>query len=51
MVLFPDASKDGRIYKKWETKAKQFGFEISNYLEKFTNKEQKASGVDIADFF
>jgi len=50
VILFPDASKDGKIYKKWEEKAKQFGFEISDYLEQYANDDQKINGVDIADF-
>ena len=50
VILFPDASKDGRIYLKWKEKGNQFGFQTSNYLEQYTNDKQKASGVDIADF-
>ena len=50
VVLFPDSSKDSRIYQKWSEKAKQFGFEVSDYLEHYTNEEQKANGLDIADF-
>jgi len=49
VILFPDASKDGRIYQKWKEKGSKFGFETSDYLEKHTNKEQKTDGVDIAD--
>ncbi len=49
VILFPDASKDGRIFKKWKEKAEQFGFQISDYLEQYTSDEQKAKGVDIAD--
>ncbi len=50
VILFPDASKDGRIYQKWNQKAAEFGFNISDLLEKETTPEQKADGVDIADF-
>lgn len=50
VILFPDSSKDSRIYQKWSEKAKQFGFEVSDYLEHYTNEEQKAKGLDIADF-
>ncbi len=50
VVLYPDASKDGRIYDKWKKKADEFGFYISDILEKETTPEQKANGVDIADF-
>jgi len=50
VILFPDASKDGRIYNKWKQKAEQFGFDCSDYLEQYATDEQKAHGVDIADF-
>ena len=50
VILFPDASKDGRIFQKWKEKGSMFGFETSDYLETHTNEEQKANGVDIADF-
>jgi len=50
VILFPDASSDSRIYKKWKQKANKFGFEISDYLEQYVNDEQKIKGVDIADF-
>lgn len=50
VILFPDASMDGKIYQKWKELAEQLGFEVSDYLEQYTNDEQKANGVDIADF-
>ena len=50
VILFPDASKDGRIFDKWKQKANEFGFQVSDYLEQNTTDEQKAIGVDIADF-
>jgi rubredoxin len=50
VILFPDASKDGRIYNKWKQKADEFGFNISDLLEKEATPGQKADGVDIADF-
>lgn len=50
VILFPDTSLDSRIYKKWSEKAKLFGFKISDYLERYTNEDQKANGLDIADF-
>ena len=50
VILFPDASRDGIIYQKWKNRAKQYGFEVSDYLEQYANDEQKANGVDIADF-
>lgn len=50
VILFPDTSKDGRIFQKWKEKGDKFGFETSDYLETHTNEEQKADGLDIADF-
>lgn len=50
VILFPDTSKDSRIYQKWSVKAEQFGFEVSDYLEHYTTEDQKAKGLDIADF-
>ncbi len=50
VTLFPDTSMDSRIYQKWSEKAKEFGFTVSDYLEHYTNEEQKANGLDIADF-
>jgi len=49
VILFPDASKDGSIYLKWKEKGNKFGFQTSDYLEQYTNEEQKAKGVDVAD--
>jgi len=49
VILFPDTSIDKRIYLKWEQKAKDFGFGISDYLEKYTTEKQKQEGADIAD--
>lgn len=49
VILFPDSSKDGRMYQKWKKKAIKYGFEISDYLEKNATTEQKANGFDIAD--
>jgi len=50
VILFPDSSMDGSMYSKWQQKAKQFGFEISDYLEGYANEVQKSNGLDIADF-
>ncbi len=49
VILFPDSSKDGRIYQKWKKKAIKYGFDISDYLENTATTEQKAHGFDIAD--
>ncbi len=51
VILFPDASENGVIYEKWERKAEQFGFDISDLLERKTSDAQKAQGFDICDFF
>ena len=50
VILFPDASKDSRIFDKWKQKAHEFGFQISDYLEQIATDKDKANGVDIADF-
>jgi len=50
VILFPDASEGSKIFKKWQQKAEQFGFKISDYLEQYTTESQKLNGVDIADF-
>lgn len=50
VILYPDASKDGTIYAKWRKKAYEFNFQISDLLERETTPEQKAEGLDIADF-
>lgn len=50
VILFPDASKDSRIYNKWLQKANEFGFDCSDYLEQYATDEQKVKGVDIADY-
>ena len=50
VVLFPDASKESKMYRKWESKALEYGFKISTYLKDYTTSEQKLLGLDIADF-
>ena len=50
VILFPDTSMDSSIYQRWSEKAKEFGFTVSDYLEHYTNEEQKSNGLDIADF-
>lgn len=51
VILFPDASKDSRIYKKWKEKADKFGFQISDYLEQHASDIEKVNGFDVADYF
>lgn len=46
VILFPDL----KAYDKWKIKADEFGFKISEYLEKTTSNEEKQLGLDIADY-
>lgn len=46
VVLFPDLNG----FEKWSVKAKEFGFKISDLLEKKATDEQKKQGLDIADY-
>ncbi len=50
VILYPDTSTDSKMFKKWEQKAIEFGLEISTFLEDNTTAEEKAEGLDIADF-
>ncbi len=50
VILYPDTSKDSKMFAKWEQKAIQYGFEISTYLKDNTTAEEKAEGLDLADF-
>lgn len=55
VVLFPDASIDGSVFRKWEEKAeklKAIGLQVqlSDYLEIHTNEQQKQAGLDLADY-
>ena len=49
VTLFPDASIEGKTFNKWKHKAKEFGFELDNFLENHVSEEQKEEGVDLAD--
>lgn len=46
VVLFPDLNG----FEKWSLKAKEFGFKVSDLLERKATNEQKAKGLDIADY-
>lgn len=46
VVLFPDLNG----FEKWSVKAKEFGFKVSDLLERKATNEQKAKGLDIADY-
>ncbi|XWW47897.1 hypothetical protein JYG30_10840 [Fibrella sp. USSR17] len=53
--LFPDLSKDGKAYARWNRVANQLnkqGYNIStsDFLENRGNDEQQAQGLDLADF-
>lgn len=57
VYVFPDLSKDGNTFKEWQDKAKKFKNEIyaikfifSDMLEKLASPEDKAKGLDIADY-
>ncbi|OWP63506.1 hypothetical protein CDA63_09015 [Hymenobacter amundsenii] len=54
IVLWPDASVNGRAYQLWADKAAELrgrGYDItvSNHLEKTLTEQQKAAGYDLAD--
>ncbi|GAB4039524.1 hypothetical protein GCM10028774_41240 [Spirosoma jeollabukense] len=55
LVLFPDVSKGGRAFALWNHRAgqlRQHGFvvTISDYLEQRATDEEKAAGLDLADY-
>jgi len=57
VFVFPDLSKDGSTFKKWETKAKEFEkrlpgtkFNFSDFLEQFAPETDRINGNDIADY-
>jgi hypothetical protein len=46
VVLFPDLNG----FEKWSVKAKEYGFKVSDLLERKATEDQKKEGLDIADF-
>jgi len=46
VVLFPDLNG----FEKWSLKAKEYGFRVSDLLERKAKEDQKKEGLDIADF-
>ena len=53
--LFPDLSKDGKAFERWDKVAdglSKQGYQIStsDYLEQVANDQQRAQGLDLADF-
>ena len=54
ILLFPDASLEGRAFQRWQTKAQElqkagFKINVSDYLEQHTSEEQQATGYDLGD--
>lgn len=46
VTLYPDSN----AFDEWNEKAKEYGFKISDLLEKKATKEEKQQGLDIADY-
>ncbi len=54
-MLFPDLSKDGSAFARWsmiagELRLQGFNVVVSDYLEQIATDEQKAIGLDLADY-
>ncbi len=54
VVLYPDLSKEGKAFTKWANKAKEFAhlahFRVSEFLEEIATDEDRAQGLDVADY-
>lgn len=57
VYVFPDLSKDGKTFKEWETKAKDYEqqlpgthFIFSDLLERLAPETDKSKGNDLADY-
>jgi hypothetical protein len=57
VFVFPDLSKDGRTFREWESKAKNYEcrlpgtkFRFSDLLEHLALEHDKSKGYDIADY-
>ena len=57
VILFPDLSKDGTAFKRWEYQADRLNqeiqgasFKVSDFLEKHATNEDREKGCDLADF-
>ncbi len=57
VILFPDLSKDGRAYRNWEEKVREFEkrlrgtqFVVSDLLEKDAADADRDKGLDLADY-
>lgn len=56
IFVFPDLSKDGSTFKKWQDKAKEYEtrlpatrFIFSDLLEQLADEQQRLQGADLAD--
>jgi len=57
VYVFPDLSKDGKTFKEWQTKAKEYEsrlpgtrFIFSDLLEQLAPEQDKGEGNDLADY-
>ena len=57
VYVFPDLSKDGKTFKEWETKTKDYErrlpgtrFIFSDLLEQLASQRDKNEGYDLADY-
>lgn len=55
IMLFPDLSKDGKAFARWTQVAQElqqtsYQISISSYLEENATDEEKARGLDLADY-
>jgi hypothetical protein len=46
VTLFPDLG----AYTEWSAKAKEFGYNISDHIERIATDEDRGKGLDLADF-
>lgn len=52
VILFPDTDPEGKTYKMWKEKAKEFTFckfVVSDLLERYATPAEKARKIDLAD--
>ncbi len=54
VLLYPDLSKEGKAFTKWANKAKELAhlahFRVSEFLEENATDEERAQGLDVADY-
>lgn len=46
VILYPDLN----AYEEWNKKAKQYGFRISDLLERKSTEQERSTGLDLADY-